>query len=421
MSEFKINMKTKVSLWLAAVLVVSAFAGGVWAGGATTPDNQVGIIKGASLSATSTDGNSGTLLNSQGEVPSYLTKDVDFSMFWDVWNIVKDNYYDKNVPDTQLFYGALAGIVDSLKDPYSVFMTPQDSSDFQSDLQGSFEGIGAEIAVKDSQLTIVSPLPDSPAIKAGLKPKDLVLAINGTSTQDMRLDQAVNLIRGSKGSTVVLSVFRDGFEAPRDFSIVRDSIVVKSVSLEYRNNVAYVKVRQFNDDTVPLFDAALDEIGKRTTKGIIIDLRNNPGGYLQSAVDMVGEWVGDKTAVIEKRRDGSEVRHASTRVARIGDMATTVLVDGGSASASEILAGALQDYGKATLIGTKTFGKGSVQDLVSLGDGSAIKITVAKWFTPDGRSIDETGIEPDVKVELSEEDFAADRDPQLDRAMESFK
>jgi len=421
--DYKFKFGTRISLWLAVVLVALAFAGGVFAGGMDLfpINNSKGIIRGVSLSNSSLAGTStkGIILNSEGKIPAYLTKDVDFNLFWEVWDIVKGNYYQQNVPDTQLFYGALNGMVNSLNDPYSVFMTPQDSTSFQQDLQGNFEGIGAEIAVKNNLLTVISPLPDSPALKAGLKPNDYILKINGSSTENFTVNQGVGMIRGAKGTKVTLTVMREGFSEPKDFTITRENINVKSVSLEYKsNNVAYIKVRQFNDDTMPLFDQAASEIKSKNVKRLVIDLRNNPGGYLQTAIDMIGEWVNGQVAVIERRNDGTETKHVASGASKLENVSTVILVDEGSASASEIVAGALQDYGKATLVGAKTFGKGSVQDLITLSNGSAIKITVAHWFTPKGRSIEQQGIEPDMKIELSEEDFNTNKDPQLDKAIE---
>jgi len=425
---------TGISLWIVSIFVVIAFAGGVLAGGGVdfNPASAGGgkiindakasdqiIIKG--LDATTTA--SSTATTTMADFPDYLKKDINFKQFWEVWNIVKEKYYNKDIPDTQLFYGALQGILSSLGDPYSVFMTPTDSNQFQDNLKGNFEGIGAEIAVKNNNLIIVAPLPDTPAEKAGLKPKDLIVKINGTSTKNMSSNDAVNLIRGPKGTKVTLTIFREGMDAPKDFEIVRDTITVKSVTWEIKDkDIAYIRMRQFNEDTVPLFDKAIEEItANKSLKYIILDLRNDPGGYLQSAIDVGGEWVGNEVVVSEKLRDGEEIKHTSDQFPRLAGYKTVVLVDGGSASASEIVSGALQDWGKAKLVGAKTFGKGSVQDLVNLEDGSSVKITIAKWYTPKGRSIDEQGIEPDVKVEMTAEDFNKDKDPQLDKAIEIIR
>ena len=425
LNYLKMKFQTKISLWLVIVVVCLTFAGGVFAGGGDLLNNdRGGVIKGIDASASTTSSTLGSVIGIDGKIPDYLTKDVDFSLYWKVLDLIKQNAYIKNIPETQLFYGSLSGIVASLNDPYSVFMTPQDASNFQHDLSGNFEGIGAEIAIKNNILIVIAPLPDTPAFKSGLKPKDSILKINGTSTENMSVDKAVNLIRGPKGTNVILTVYRDGATSTKDIVITRGVINVKSVSWEYKgvdNNITYIKMRQFNDDTTPLMDSAIDELISKNAKGIILDLRNDPGGYLQTAVDVASEWVGDQVVVLEKNRDGQETKHIGDKAPRLGDIPTIVLVDGGSASASEIVAGALQDYGKAKLVGAQTFGKGSVQDLNNLPDGSTVKLTIDKWFTPKGRTIDQQGITPDVKVELTEADYNKSLDPQLDKALELLK
>lgn len=423
-SKIKDFFTQPMTLWLVVIMLAISFLGGAattTALNAASATNPV-IIKGVVAEATSTN-QSGTV-NLTVDLPSYLKKDVDFSLFWSVWNLLKQKSYATGTPETQLFYGALQGMVASLGDPYSVFMTPTDATEFSEDLKGNFEGIGAEIAVKNNKLIIVSPLDDSPALKAGLKPKDWIVKINGTSTQDMSSNEAVTLIRGKAGTKVILTIYRDGFSATKDFEITRAAINVKSVSWEYVNNgsTVRIKVRQFNDDTTALFDQAIKEFtAKPNVKNIILDLRGNPGGYLDAAIAMAGEWNGYDTVVREKDRNGVETRHIAYKTPRLADYKTVVLVDGGSASASEIVAGALKDWNKAKLVGVKTFGKGSVQELDGLPDGSQVKLTIAKWFTPSGNTIDEQGIEPDVKVELTDTQYNNDEDPQLDKAIELSK
>lgn len=414
-----------VSLWLSILFLLVGFSGGILAGTVNAGQNQQKVIKGAEVASLSDISVvSSTASSTDSDLPDYLKRDVDFSLYWDVWNIIKNNYYNKEVIDTELFYGSLKGLVASLSDPYSIFMTPSDASDFAQDMKGTFEGIGAEISIKNGQLTVVSPLDDSPAMKAGLRPKDFILAVNGTSTEGLSIDQAVNLIRGDKGTEVILTIFREGWSETQDIKIIRDKIIVKSVTWEYKENgtVAWVKVRQFNEDTIPLFNKFIEEVNfKPLLKGVVLDLRSNPGGYLEVAVQMAGEWGGDKVVVIERNRDNQENPHHAFINARLAKYKTVVLVNGGSASGSEIVAGALQDWEMATLVGTTTFGKGSVQELNYLSDGSQVKLTIAKWFTPNDRSIDEAGIEPDIEVELTEEDYDKDRDPQLDKALELLK
>ncbi len=420
--ESRISLKRKLNMpaWAPIVGIVLFFAIGFLAGGNWGNVKGQAVIKGVDPTATTTYGN---IINAEGEIPEYLTKDVDFRLFWDIWDLIKNKYYDKNIPETKLFYGALAGVVAALDDPHSVFLTPQNTSEFEEELEGNFEGIGAEIGVRNSILTVIAPLPDTPALKAGLQPKDMILKIDGKETDGMSTDEAVSLIRGVKGTEVTLTIYRESSGEMKDIKIVRDAINVKSVEWEIKNgNIAYIKIRQFNDDTMPLFNNAILDIAKRAgVEGIILDLRYNPGGYLQSAIDVAGEWVNGNLVVSERSRDGEETLHNSTKEARLAKYQTVVLVNGGTASGSEIVAGALQDWGKAVVVGEQTYGKGSIQDLNSLSDGSSVKLTIAKWFTPKGKSIDEEGIAPDVKIEMSDEDYDAFSDPQLDKAIEIIR
>jgi len=350
-----------------------------------------------------------------------LSRDVDFNLFWDVWENLTEAYVDKGkLNEKEMFYGAIRGMVDSLGDPYTVFMEPKVAKEFDNDLAGTFEGIGAEIGIKDDILTIIAPLPEMPAEKAGLKSGDIVLAINGTSTMGIRIDEAVSQIRGPRGTDVVLNVIHDGASAPEDVTITRGKIVVKSIRTEFKEdeNIFVVKISNFNDDTKDLFDKAVKKIISLNPDGIIIDLRNNPGGYLETAVEMASEWVEDGVVVSEKFTEDNINEYQSRGRARLKDFKTVVLVNQGSASASEIVSGALQDYKLATIVGKKTFGKGSVQSLNKFSDGSSVKITVAKWLTPYGRSINDEGIIPDIKAELSLEDYNNNEDPQMSAAVD---
>ena len=235
--------------------------------------------------------------------------------------------------------------------------------------------------------------------------------------------EAVSKIRGEKGSEVILTIYRDGFIEAKDYTIVRDAINIKSVELEFKDgNIAYIKTRQFNNSTIPLLnDAIIKIVQRKDVRGIILDLRYNPGGYLQDAIDMAGEWIDNDTVVIEKKRDGQDYEYSSTKISRLAGIKTIILVNAGSASGSEIVAGALQDYAKATIVGEQTYGKGSVQEIIKLKDGSSIKLTIAKWYTPNGRSIDDEGVEPDVVVEMTEEDYNNFKDPQLAKALELIR
>ena len=358
----------------------------------------------------------GRVIN-QGDVSADGTIDVDFLGFWEIWNLVKDVYVDQPVSEVDLYYGALEGLLGSLDDNYSVFFDPELADQFNQDLEGSFFGIGAEIDSKDDYIVIVAPLQGSPAEQAGLFPGDKIIAVDGEDTFRMSVTEAVFTIRGEEGTTVVLTIARDGLTETFDVSIVRSQIKIDSVTWEIRDDgIAIVEVYMFNNETTALFQEAVQEILIADVSGIVLDLRNNPGGLLTQAINLAGFWIDGETVVIERVRD-RQTEFAASGVAQLAGIPTVVLVNGGSASGSEILAGALQDYGVATLIGEQTFGKGSVQEYYEFPDSSAVKITVAEWLTPLGRSINETGITPDIIVEYTIEDYEQDRTPQLDAAI----
>ncbi len=413
----------KIALWLAIVLIIISFGGGALMGSAGYFDSL--FVKTGRV-VTSNGGTCQSAVTIFGKVVNrnatdqYLSKDVDFGLFWQAWDLIKNKSYHKDIGDTQMFYGAMTGLVASLNDPYSVFFTPQANQEFQSELSGTFEGIGAEVGIKNNVLTVIAPLPDTPSFKAGIKAGDVIVAINGTTTENMSVDQAISLIRGPRGTQVTLSIFRTGFAKAQDFKITRQTIDVKSLTYQIRpDNIAYIQIRQFNADTYPLLQQAIVKINSnKNVKGLIVDLRNNPGGYLDAAVNVASEWVGNKLVVTEKDRDGNKTDHSVDNQPLLAGYKTVILANQGSASASEILAGALKDWGLATIVGMKTFGKGSVQDLNPLPDGSSIKLTIAKWFTPKDISIDQQGIQPDVQVDLTETDYNANKDPQLDKAVE---
>ncbi len=354
--------------------------------------------------------------------PSAPIDGVDLQQFWRVWNEIKAKYVKQPVSDKDLLTGATQGLVASLNDPYSLFLPPQQATEFTNDLAGALEGIGAEIGVKNSQLMIISPIPGTPAEKAGLLPGDKILLINKESTVDMDAGTAVTKIRGKAGTPVVLNILRDGTTKAKDITIIRQKIVVPSVTLKMKpGNIAYIQVLQFNDTTVDKFYAAIDQVKKNKANGLVLDLRNNPGGYLDSAIAMASEWIKDGVIVSEKGYNGASNTHTTEGSHRLAGLKTIVLINKGSASASEIVAGALQDHKVATLVGEKSFGKGSVQDYENFPDGSALKLTVAEWFTPNGKNITKEGITPDVEVK---EDFANDKvgvDKPLDKALELLK
>jgi len=360
------------------------------------------------------------------EMRAEAANDLDFAMFWQVWNIVKNNYVDKDaVTDQDLYYGALEGIVGALDDPYSVFFDPEFAKSFNEDLAGTFHGIGAEIGIRDGVLTVVAPLEDSPADKAGLKSGDRIFKVNGEEAYNWSTEKAIQNIRGPQGTEVVLTVARDGAEDFMDIKIVRDVIVMPNMKFEFKpvgdKEVAYLALYNFNEDSYQQVADKINEI-KNNPKcaGLIFDLRNNPGGYLDVAIDISSEWLADGIVVSERSGTGEVVDYTSRGYGRLKDFKTVILIDGGSASASEIVAGALQDHNKAILLGQTSFGKGSVQTLNDLADGSSIKLTVAKWLTPNGKNIDKEGVNPDIFVKYVYDENNPDQDPQLDEALKLF-
>lgn len=353
--------------------------------------------------------------------PKSLSKDVNFEIFWEVWDLINKKYIDRPVAESKLFYGALSGLVAALNDPHSIFLDPKVTDEFNQELTGNYEGIGAEIGIRKERLTIIAPLPNSPAEKAGLRAGDKIFAIDDQDTTNMSLDYAIHLIKGKKGTKVIFMVNREGEKELLKVEVTRDAITVDSIKFEFKNNIAWVQINNFNESTQAEFERVVKKILDKNPQGIILDLRDNPGGYFDLAVTVAGEWLKNEVVVRERFNDGKENEYRSDGKARLQDFKTVVLVNLGSASASEIVAGALQDYGKATIVGEITFGKGSVQDLISLEDGSSLKITVARWFTPQGRSIDNEGIKPDVEIELTKDDYDNNRDPQLDKALELLK
>ncbi len=365
----------------------------------------------------------GVLTGKYKKVDGEWTRNIDFDYYWEVWDILKNTYVDKDkISDKELFYGSLRGLVSSLDDPYSEFMNPVENEEFNNDMSGTFDGIGAELGIRDNILTVISPIDGTPAQKAGIMAGDKILEINGESTQNMNINEAVGKIKGEKGTEVVLSIFRDGFEDIKKIPIVRDTIIIKSVKYEKLNNDLFlISIDSFNNDTKKILIEAIAKINEIKPKGVIIDLRNNPGGYLDTAVEVLGEWINGKTAVIEKFGDGKTTEYKAMGNNGLENYKTVILINGGSASASEIVAGALHDYNKATIIGEQSYGKGSVQMVEDLSDGSAVRITVAEWITPYGQSINKTGIKPDIEVELTYDDYLNNRDPQLDKAKEYFK
>lgn len=325
----------------------------------------------------------------------------DLRLFTEVMTMIKKNYVDE-VKTKDLITGAIKGMLTSL-DPHSGYMTPQQFKEFQADTKGEFGGLGIQIATKDGVLTVIAPIEDTPAYRAGLKSGDKILKINNESTKDMGIHDAVTRMRGPKGKPVTLSIFRDGWKEPKDFTVIRDIIKIRSVkSKMIRDDIGYIKLTQFQETTASDMSKALAELQKAGMKSLVLDLRNNPGGLLNTAVEVTEQFLPSKKLVVYiKGRTGEKMEYFTEPEFKIYDqLPIVVLVNQGSASASEIVAGALKDWKRAVVVGVQTFGKGSVQSLVPMSDGSGLRLTTAKYYTPNGTSIQSIGIAPDIVVKL---------------------
>jgi len=343
---------------------------------------------------------------------------VDFSLFWEAWNKLQDKSVLNPEPQKMLD-GAISGMLGSIGDPYTVYFTPEDNKRFQEDIQGEFDGIGVELIIKNGLPTVVAPLSQTPAEKAGMKAGDVIMEVDGAKTSDLGFNAIIDKIRGKKGTKVTLKIAREGKDEPLTLEVERDTIVVKSVTWETKTvsgkKIGYVKVRQFGDDTDTLFNQFIDEMLATKVDGIVVDLRNDPGGYLDTAVSLSSYFLDGGVVVSEKGKGDVVHDYNVTRKSRLKGIRTAVLVNKGSASASEIFAGALQDTKTGKIIGDQSFGKGSVQELIQLSNGSSVKITVAKWLTPKGRAINGEGITPDIVI-ANGDDVA--NDLQLNRALD---
>ncbi len=348
---------------------------------------------------------------------------VDFDPFWKAWKILEDKYVSRDEIDRQkLVWGAIQGMADAVGDPYTVFMPPQESAIFQEDISGSFEGIGAEIGIRNSALVVISPLEGSPAQKSGLKAGDYILRIDDFETANVSVNEAVSKIRGKEGTVVTLTVYREGQEGTKEIKITRAKIEIPIIDTEIKDDVFIIRLYQFSANSPDLFEGAVREFASSGKNKLVLDLRNNPGGYLDAAVDIASWFVPKDEVVLIERVRGEEPREYRSRgYAEISDLTMAVLVNRGSASASEILAGALKDHEIATIIGEKTFGKGSVQEVVDVTDKTTLKVTIARWFTPNDITISGVGLEPNITVDskvVSEAEEKGVVDPVLDRALE---
>jgi carboxyl-terminal processing protease len=355
-----------------------------------------------------------------GATPSEVT--ADFSLFWQEWNLLKNTQLDaKSVSDQQLLYGAMTGLANSYNDPYTVFFDPSDATQFLSDVQGSFGGIGAELGSDaNGQLIIIAPLKGTPAAAAGLKDGDQILEIDSTSTTNMSVDEAVALIRGNPGTKVDLTISRASWANPKVITISRAIINVPTVTSSIKNgDILYLQLDEFDANASQAFGSAVIAGLDQGAKGMVLDLRDNPGGYLNQAVDIAGWFVSPGTTVVkEKYADGSEDVTAAQGSAALKGFPVVILINGGSASASEILSGALRVDNGIKLIGAQSFGKGVVQQVTQLSDGSAVKVTIAEWLLPDNSEIEHVGLTPDYIVPMTATDTAANIDPQLNKALQ---
>lgn len=335
-----------------------------------------------------------------------------------IYDILKRNF-DGKIESTQLQQGVNKGLVDALGDPYTTYFTPKEASDFSDELSGTFTGIGAELGRRNDSLVVIAPVDGSPAQKAGVRAGDIIVKIGKDDATKMSVDTAVTKIRGDAGTDITIGFVRDG--KPLDITITRAEITVPSVTSNVKDGVGYLKISRFSDDTAELSKQAATSFKKQNVKGVVVDLRDNGGGLLDSSVQVAGIWLNNKV-VVEERQGGRTTDTLRTGTNTILEgIPTTVLINGGSASASEILAGALHDHGAVTLVGEKSFGKGSVQQIFSLPSGGEVKVTVARWYTPKGKNIDKAGIKPDVEVKLTADDFNNNRDPQKDKALEQLQ
>ena len=347
----------------------------------------------------------------------------EFGTFWEVWRIVEGEFYNPAALDyKKLTYGAIGGMLAALGDPHTSFASPTIARMVEDDLKGSFDGIGAQLEMRDNQLTIVAPIEDTPAERAGIRAGDRILRIDDEDTLNLSLMDAVSRIRGPRGSTVTLTVGRDGAAEPLNIEIVRDEI--KSVNVRTRmldGGIGYLKLNSFAETSGDEVRAGLEKLRAEQPRAIVLDLRNNPGGLLTSSVDVTSQFLADGVVLYQSRRDAEPIEYR----AKSGGVATSlpmvVLINRGSASASEIVAGALQDQGRARLVGENSFGKDSVQNVHSLKDKSSVRVTFSRWYTPNRQDIHEKGLRPDVTVLMTEDDVKAQRDPQLDRAVEILK
>lgn len=407
----KVRKGNYLGVLLALVLAGGAFASGLQMGNLVNNDNQTAGL----FSFFST--------------PVQSAEEADLTQFWQVWHLLEEKFISasstSSLTDEDKINGAIQGLVKSYGDPYTVFFPPVESAAFSEDISGNFSGIGMEVGLRDNVITVIAPLPDTPAQRAGLVSGDIILKIDGVSTDGMQVDEAVRRIRGEKGTTVILSIYREGELEIQEISVIRDTITIPTVKTEKIDDVFIIRLFSFNAIAEMKMQEALREYTKSGAKSLILDLRGNPGGYLQGAVAIAGYFLPTgKVVVREHYGDNIEdklYRSQGRTLREFTPEKMVVLIDGGSASASEILAGALGEHKVATLIGVNTFGKGSVQELLPLPNGSSLKVTVARWLTPEGVSISNGGLKPDIKINRTPQQRLDEVDPQQEAALKFIK
>ena len=408
------TIKTILGAFVGLILLAGAFSGGFIVGHLIPATGQLPVL------SDFIPGAPGVQPEQQATTPAEL--ETLFVPFWEAWNIVHTQYVEQPVDDQLLMQGAIRGMMDALGDQQTFYMEPQVYENETSSLQGQYEGIGAYVDTDGDYLTIVSPIEGSPAEQAGLLPGDKVIAIDGEDMTGIAPEEARLKVLGPEGTTVNLKVAREGESAPLEFTITRAQIEIRSAEGKMlEDNLGYLDLNTFGERTTQELHAAMDDLLRQNPRGIIIDLRNNPGGYLSTSVEVASEFIDQGVILYEEYGDGRRDEHKALGNGQATDIPLVVLINEGSASASEILAGALQDYERAKLVGVKSFGKGSVQNWVPLSNNQgAARVTIARWLTPDERLIDHIGLTPDVVVEMTPEDFEAQRDPQLDAAVQTL-
>jgi carboxyl-terminal processing protease len=403
--------KKGLGVFLAFCFALGAFASGLYLG-----ESNFDHTQSASLFNIFTD---------KDEVEEVLV-DRNLDEFWDVWELLEEKFANSSSTDViteeERIQGAIDGLVDAYGDPYTVYFTPVAAESFNENISGNFSGVGMEVGLRDRLVTVIAPLPGTPAEKSGVLPGDVIVKIDDVSAEDMRIDEAVKLIRGEKGTEVILQVFREGELEFIDISIIRDTISIPTVKTEQIDDVFIVSLYSFNAVANAQMNQALKQYVESDAESLVIDLRGNPGGFLQGAVAIAGYFLpAGKIVVTEEFGDSSlndVFRSRGNQIQIFNKENLVVLVDNGSASASEILAGALKDHEVATVIGSQTFGKGSVQELVKLDNGSSLKVTVARWLTPNGVSISQGGLTPDLVISRTPAHRLLEEDPQKDAAVD---